>query len=85
MSTATATIRELRTDFRAVKRKIEQHGEIIITDNGDPAYVMKPIAPLRTSKQARLPDYYARLLKRQPKAMSTEETRKFWDAERGNG
>ena len=84
MSTATATIRELRTDFRAVKRKIEQHGEIIITDNGDPAYVIKLVAPPRPSKKGRLPDYYARLLERQPKPMSAEETRKFWEEERGN-
>lgn len=84
MSTATATIRELRTDFRSVKRKIEQHGEIVITDNGDPAYVMKPVAAPQASKKTRLPDYYARLLKRQPKAMTAEETRKFWEEERGN-
>ena len=85
MSTATATIRELRTDFRSVKRKIEQHGEIIITDNGDPAYVLKPVAaPRPPTKKARMPDYYARLLKRQPKPMSEEATREFWEKERGD-
>jgi antitoxin (DNA-binding transcriptional repressor) of toxin-antitoxin stability system len=84
MSTATASIRELRTDFRAVKRKIEQHGEIIITDHGDPAYVIKPVPAPRPARKTHLPDYYARLLARQPKAMTAEETRKFWDEERGN-
>ena len=84
MSTATATIRELRTDFRSVKRKIEQHGEIIITDNGDPAYVIKPVAPPRPVKKARMPDYYGRLLKRQPKPMTAEATREFWEQERGD-
>ncbi len=82
MSTATATIRELRTDFRSVKRKIEQHGEIIITDNGDPAYVIKPIEAPPQPKKARMPDYYARLLKRQPKPMSEEAAREFWEEER---
>ena len=87
MSTATAaaaaSIRELRTDFRAVKRRIEQHGEIIITDNGEPAYVVRPVArkPKATTS---MPDYYARLLKRQPNPMSEEETRRFWDHERGD-
>ena len=83
MSANTATIRELRTDFRSVKRKIEQHGEIIITDNGDPAYVMKPVAP-KPKKRAPLPDYYARLVRRQPRALSPEETRRFWEEERGD-
>lgn len=31
MRETTATIREFRTDFRAVKRKIEQGGEVVIT------------------------------------------------------
>ena len=84
MSTATATIRELRTDFRSVKRKIEQHGEIIITDNGDPAYVLRPVTPPRPSGKADMPDYYARLMKRQPKAMSAGETRRFWEQEHGD-
>lgn len=77
----TATIRELRTDFRSVKRKIEQHGEVLITNHGEPAYVIKSV-PKQTKKSEPLPDYYARLLKRQPKALSAEETHKFWEEER---
>ena len=83
MSTNTASIRELRTDFRSVKRKIEEHGEIVITDNGDPAYVMKPVASKR-KKAAPLPDYYARVIRRQPKPLSAAETSKFWEEERGD-
>ena len=83
MSANTATIRELRTDFRSVKRKIEQHGEIVITDHGEPAYLLKPL-PQKPMKSARLPDYYARLLKRQPKPLSPAETRRFWKEERGD-
>jgi len=78
----TATIRELRTDFRAVKRRIEEHGEIVITDNGEPAYVIKPL-PRTPKKSAAQPDYYKRLLKRQPRALSAEATRRFWQEERG--
>ena len=83
MSTAIASIRELRTDFRAVKHKVEQHGEITITDNGHPAYVMRPVAP-KPKKRHPLPNYMARLLKRQPKPMSEKATREFWDYERGD-
>ena len=82
MSDNTATIRELRTDFRAVKRRIEQHGQVVITDHGQPAYVIKSL-PEEPKKKAPLPDYYARLLKRQPKALSADATRQFWDEERG--
>ena len=68
MGSNTASIRELRTDFRSVKRKIEEHGEIVITDNGDPAYVIKPVVS-KPEKIAPLPDYYARLLKIMPKPL----------------
>lgn len=81
MSTKTATIRELRTDFKSVKRKIEQYGEIVITDRGEPAYVLKSVAQ-KIKKSPALPDYYSRLLQRQPRALSAEETRRFWDEER---
>jgi antitoxin (DNA-binding transcriptional repressor) of toxin-antitoxin stability system len=76
-----ATIRELRTDFRSVKRKIEQHGEVTITDRGEPAYVIKSL-PQPAKPKAPARDYYARLLGRQPKAFSPEETRHFWEKER---
>ena len=39
----TATIRELRTDFRAEKRRIEQHGQVVITDRGRPSYVIRAL------------------------------------------
>jgi len=81
VSANIATIRELRTDFRSVKRRIEQHGEVVITDRGEPAYVIKSL-PAPFGKRAPAPDYYARLLKRQPKALTAEATRRFWDEER---
>jgi antitoxin (DNA-binding transcriptional repressor) of toxin-antitoxin stability system len=84
MSTATATIRELRTDFRSVKRKIEEHGEIVITDNGDPAYIIKPVAAPHGAKKARMPDYYARLIKIMPKPMTEAESRRLHEENRGD-
>jgi antitoxin (DNA-binding transcriptional repressor) of toxin-antitoxin stability system len=84
MSTATASIRELRTDFRLVKRKIEEHGEITITDNGQAAYVMKPVPVKPAAKRQPMPDYYARVVRRQPRAMTEEETQRFWEEERGD-
>lgn len=77
-----ATIRELRTDFRSVKRRIEQHGEIVITDHGEPAYLLRTVPESPRKQVSSPPDYYARLLKRQPKPLSAEATRQFWDEER---
>jgi antitoxin (DNA-binding transcriptional repressor) of toxin-antitoxin stability system len=82
VSIKVATIRELRTNFRAVKRKIEEYGEVTITDHGAPAYVIRSL-PAPAKKAATSPDYYARLLEYQPKCMSEEETRQFWEEERG--
>ena len=82
VSASTATIRELRTDFRAVKRRIEEHGEVVITDRGEPAYAIR-LLPTRHQQRTRLPDYYSRLLKRQPTPLSADETRQFWEEERG--
>ena len=82
MSSNSATIRELRTDFRSVKRKIEHYGEIVITDNGTPAYVIKPIA-VKKEVRGQIPDYYARVKRRQPKGLSAKATRRFWEEERG--
>jgi len=82
MATDAATIRELRTDFRSVKRKIEQHGAVTITDRGEPAYVIHSL-PQPAKKKASARDYYSRLLKRQPKALSSKETCQFWEEERG--
>jgi antitoxin (DNA-binding transcriptional repressor) of toxin-antitoxin stability system len=79
----TATIRELRTAFRSVKRRIEEHGEVVITDHGEPAYVIKSLPASAKKKTAPLPDYYLRLSKRQPAALSPKDTRQFWEDERG--
>ena len=83
MSSNTASIRELRTNFRSVKRKIEHYGEIVITDNGEPAYVIRPVPGKPDTAAGKMPDYYARVKRRQPKPLTPEEARLFWEEERG--
>ena len=78
----TATIRELRTDFRSVKRKIEHHRQLVITDRGEPAYLLKALPRKKSKGTATVPDYYARVRRRQPVPLTPEETRRFWDEER---
>ncbi len=82
MKKNTVTLRDLRTNFRSVKKQMEEHGEVVITDHGEPAYIIKPL-PRHQKQRDPLPDYYTRLLKRQPKPLSPEATRQFWKAEGG--
>lgn len=83
MDEGVATIRELRTDFRAVKRKIERHGKVVITDHGEPAYVLQAL-PRQTLSAPPPRDYLERLTRRQPKPLSSADTRRFWEEERGD-
>lgn len=83
MADATITIRELRTDFRAVKRKLEQHGQVTVTDRGEPAYELKAL-PRRRTERPPLPDYYTRLREHHPQPMTPQETQDFWEEERGH-
>ena len=77
-----ASIRELRTNFRQVKKKIEDYGEIVITERGKPLYVLQALPPPEKKRQPR-PDYYARLVKDQPKPMDPEIWKRIWETERG--
>jgi len=78
------SIRELRLNFRAVKRKIEEYGKVLITDNGVPSYIITA-APQEEKKERRpLPDYYAILLKHQPKPLTAEQAKSLHDENRGD-
>jgi hypothetical protein len=54
---------------------------VVVTDHSEPAYVIK-LLPAPAKKRRPLPDFYARLRKRQPKALSVEDPRQFWEEER---
>jgi antitoxin (DNA-binding transcriptional repressor) of toxin-antitoxin stability system len=79
---AVATIRELRLNFRSVKKKIEEHQTIIITDNGVPSYQLTALKPV-SRKAEPLPDYYARLLAQKSK-LSPAEAESLHADNRGN-
>ena len=78
---STATIRELRTQFPQVRRLLEQEGEVIVTDHGRPVAVLRAFDEPRTSGEA--VDYYARLRRRMPKAISKTSRRALDEADRG--
>jgi antitoxin (DNA-binding transcriptional repressor) of toxin-antitoxin stability system len=78
----TASIRDLRTQFPKVRRLLEQEGEIIITDRGQPVVVLRPYAPPPRATAKAL-DYYARLRRRMPRPLSAKARRELDEANRG--
>jgi len=78
---AKASIRQLRTEFPKVRALIEREGEVVVTERGQAAYVIRPYQPPKQQKKAKPFDYYARLIKRMPKPISAEASRAL-DADR---
>jgi antitoxin (DNA-binding transcriptional repressor) of toxin-antitoxin stability system len=80
---AKASIRQLRTEFPKVRAMIEREGEVVVTERGQAAYVIRPCQALQKKKQQKAKpfDYYARLIKRMPKPISKEASRAM-DADR---
>ena len=79
---AKASIRQLRTEFPKVRAMIEREGEVVVTERGQAAYVLRPYqAPKKKQLKAKPFDYYARLIKRMPKPISAE-TERLLDADR---
>jgi antitoxin (DNA-binding transcriptional repressor) of toxin-antitoxin stability system len=84
MNKATATVRELRTNFRSLKRKLEEYGEVIITDKGVPRLLLTSLPPAPAKRCRPMPDYWARLISQQPKPMSVEAARELHEENRGD-
>ncbi|GDY21536.1 hypothetical protein LBMAG56_28830 [Verrucomicrobiota bacterium] len=82
MSTGTVRQGQRPPASRVIKRKGRQSDKAT-SPTGGPAAATKPPPP-KPKKPVPLPDYMARILKRQPKAMSAKATREFWEYERGD-
>lgn len=79
----TASVRQLRTEFPKVRDMIEREGEVVVTERGQAAYVIRPYVPPKKKGSKTPPriDYYARLLSYMPKPISAEASRAM-DADR---
>jgi antitoxin (DNA-binding transcriptional repressor) of toxin-antitoxin stability system len=78
----TASIRDLRTHFPKVRRLLEAEGEIVVTDRGRPFLVLRPYEA-KTAQPATSIDYYARLRRRMPKALTSAQGALLDEANRG--
>jgi antitoxin (DNA-binding transcriptional repressor) of toxin-antitoxin stability system len=80
---ATATIRDLRTQFPRLKEIIAKEGELIVTDRGRPAYILRSYTARRPAKPSGV-DYFARLANKQPRPLSARASEALDEANRGD-
>jgi hypothetical protein len=79
---ALATIRDLRTQFPKLKSLVARDGEVVVTDRGKLAYVLRPyVAPAKVSEKP--VDYFARLKQHQPRPLSSAKSKALDEANRG--
>lgn len=83
MAKPVTTVRELRGSFPKVKKLVETEGAVIVSDHGEPKYLLTLYTP--PSRKAPAPkDYMARLKKFQPQPMSAAAARSLHDENRGD-
>ncbi|OFW17653.1 MAG: hypothetical protein A3H97_13575 [Acidobacteria bacterium RIFCSPLOWO2_02_FULL_65_29] len=79
----TATIRDLRNRFPAIRKLVEAEGEVVVTDQGTPAYRLTRYSP--PGRKRPVPkDYLKRLRCLQPRPISAAAARALHDANRGD-
>jgi hypothetical protein len=78
----SATIRALRTRFPRLKALLAREGEIVITDRGRPAYLLRIYNEPPRARVAPV-NYFDRLKARQPTPLSRAASRALDTTDRG--
>ena len=81
---ATASIRDLRNHFPKIKKIVESHGEVIVTDKGQPKYKLTLFTPGQPEKTGPAKDYIARLRRYQLRPISAAAAKSLHDENRGS-
>jgi len=76
------SVRDLRTRFPHVRAAVAAEGEVVVTERGKPAFVLRPFVAPRTRRTPAI-DYFARLRARMPKALTAKEREAIDDENRG--
>ena len=80
---ATATIRDLRNRFPAIRKLVEAEGEVLLSESGETKYCLT----LHTVRPVTSPppvDYWARLNAYQPTPLTRAQTQALHDDNRGD-
>jgi len=80
---ATATIRDLRNRFPTIKKLVEAEGEVVVTDQGTPAYRLTRYSSPDLKSPAPK-DYLKRLRIHQPRPLSAAAAKALHDVNRGD-
>ena len=80
---ATASVRELRNHFPKVKKIVEEQGEVIVTDKGQPKYKLTLFTAGQPGKGRRAKDYLARLRQHQIRPIGKAAAKRLDDDNRG--
>ncbi|MGH8293897.1 MAG: hypothetical protein ACRETZ_00120 [Steroidobacteraceae bacterium] len=80
--TMSASIRDLRNCFPKIRKLVESHGEVILTEKGKPRYRLTHYTPETTTGPPPV-DYWARLNSYQPRAMTKAQSRALHDENSG--
>ena len=82
---ATATVRDLRNRFPAIRKLVEREGEVVVTEKGTPAYRLTRYAAPPRKPPPRPKDYLKRLRRHQPVPLGAATAKALDDANRGEG
>jgi antitoxin (DNA-binding transcriptional repressor) of toxin-antitoxin stability system len=80
----TTSIRELRNNFPRVRKLVDQEGEVVVTDQGTPAYRLTRYQPAGRQKAPGPKDYLARLRRFQPQPVAAAAAAALHNANRGD-
>jgi antitoxin (DNA-binding transcriptional repressor) of toxin-antitoxin stability system len=78
----TATVRDLRTKFPKVRHLIETKGEVIVTERGEPRFLLRPYQA-KSPRKAPAVDFYKRVVARMPKMLTEKQSRAIDELNRG--
>ena len=81
---ATATIRDLRNRFPEIRKLVEREGEVLVTDQGKPAFRLTPYVAPRRARAPKAKDYVARMRRHQSRPLTAAAAEALHDANRGD-
>jgi antitoxin (DNA-binding transcriptional repressor) of toxin-antitoxin stability system len=79
----STSIRDLRNHLPKVRKLVETHGEVILTEKGQPRYRLTLYTPQGTVPPSPV-DYWARLNSYHPRAMTKAQSRALHGENRGD-
>jgi hypothetical protein len=83
MAKPVTTVRELRGAFPKVKKMVETEGAVVVSDNGEPKYLLTLYTPApKTAPRSK--NYMARLKKFQPQPMGASAAKSLHEENRGD-